>query len=41
MRNATAVVAYLRPAAVATGKFLWNLPRNILIHASIRMLSFV
>jgi putative membrane protein insertion efficiency factor len=31
VRNATAVVAYLRPVAAAAGIFLWNLPRNILI----------
>jgi hypothetical protein len=29
--NATAVVARFRNLAAAVGKFLWNLPRNILI----------
>jgi uncharacterized protein len=29
--NATAVVARFRTVAAALGKFLWNLPRNILI----------
>jgi uncharacterized protein len=29
--NATAVVARFRNVAAALGKFLWNLPRNILI----------
>jgi hypothetical protein len=31
VRNATAVVARLRPVAAAVGMFLWNLPRNTLI----------
>ena len=31
MPNATAVVAHLRNVIAAVGKFLWNLPRNILI----------
>ena len=31
MPNATAVVAHSRNVPAAVGKFLWNLPRNILI----------
>ena len=31
MPNATAVVTRFRNLAAAVGKFLWNLPRNILI----------
>ncbi|MEE9097487.1 membrane protein insertion efficiency factor YidD [Pseudarthrobacter phenanthrenivorans] len=31
MPNATAVVARFRKVLAAVGKFLWNLPRNILI----------
>ena len=31
MRNTTAVVAHQHPVATAAARFLWDLPRNILI----------